>query len=111
METFMNYSDFFLRLVNIVVIGYGFYRFMGKPHSDLEERVKVLEVKVKEHDDSLNQGKDNFREQKKTDALIITSLVALIEFETDYCMHHGDERISPRLEESKNNLQSYLAEK
>lgn len=111
MNTFMDFSDVFLRLVNIIVIAYGFYRFMGKPHSDLEERVKTLEVKVKEHDNSLNQGKDNFREQKKTDALIITSLVALIEFETDYCMHHGDERISPRLEESKNNLQSYLAEK
>ena len=111
MNNFMQYSDVFLRFVNIIVIAYGFYKFLGKPHSDLEERVKALEVKYKEHDDSLKEGRDNFREQKKTNGLIINSIVALIEFEVDYCIHHGDENISPRLENVKNKLYEFLSEK
>lgn len=105
------YFQLALNICNLIIILFGFYKFMGKPHSSLENRVTTLEVKMKEHEESLHQGNDRFKNQKKTDALIINSLVALIEFEVDYCMHHGDERISPRLDKAKNDLQSYLAEK
>ena len=33
-----------LALGNICVIGYGFYKFLGRPHSTLEQRVAVLHL-------------------------------------------------------------------
>jgi hypothetical protein len=96
---------------NLIIMLYALSKFLKKPQNDLEDRVTVLEVKSREHDEALHLGNDRFREQKKADALIINSLVALIEFEVDYCMHHGDERISPRLDKAKTDLQEYLAER
>lgn len=96
---------------NLCIMVYAFSKFLSKPHDSLEERVDLLEIKIKEHDEILNANVDKYKEQKKTDSLIINSLVALIEFEVDYCMHHGDEKISPRLDKAKNDLQNYLAEK
>lgn len=113
----MTIKDFLTILQTFTTFGtlcmmlYGLKLFLRKPQDSLVQRVTELEVKVKEHEDSLNSGNDRFREQKKTNALIINSLVALIEFEVDYCIHHGDEKISPRLDKTKIDLQSYLAEK
>lgn len=120
----MGVKDFLTILQTFTTFGtlcmmlYGLKLFLRKPQDSLVQRVTELEVKVKEHEDSLNSGNDRFREQndrfreqKKTNALIINSLVALIEFEVDYCIHHGDEKISPRLDKTKIDLQSYLAEK
>ena len=90
---------------------YALYKFSRKPHDNLEDRITKLEVKVDEIDGSLKQGNDKFRELKKASTLIVNSIIALIEFEVDYCMHHGDEKISDKLEQSKNALYSFLAEK
>jgi hypothetical protein len=86
-------------------------KFIDKPHDDLEHRVSMLEAKVKEHDNSLNNSHEKLRDEKRTDSLIINSLIALIEFETDYCLKHGDETISPGLLEAKKKLYEFLAEK
>ena len=96
---------------NLIVLVYAFYKFSKKPHDSLEQRVTVLEVKSKEHDEALHHGNDKFRELKQASTLIVTSILALIEFEVDYCMHHGDEKISAKLEASKEKLYQFLAEK
>jgi hypothetical protein len=66
---------------------------------------------VKEHDNSLNNSHEKLRDEKKTDSLIINSLIALIEFETDYCLKHGGEIISPGLLDAKKKLYEFLSEK
>lgn len=86
-------------------------KFLKRPQEDLEERVTKLEVKQEEIEDSLKLGNDKFRELKNASTLIVTSIIALIEFEMDYCMHHGDEKISDDLKKAKDNLYSFLAEK
>ena len=101
----------FLQVAQMVTILYAVYKFSRKPHDSLEQRVTNLEVKVNEIEDSLKQGNDKFRELKKASTLIVNSIIALIEFEVDYCMHHGDEKISDKLEQSKNALYNFLTEK
>ncbi len=86
-------------------------KFINKPQDTLEQRVTMLEVQVKEHETSLNASHDKHRETKRTDSLIINSLIALIEFETDYCLKHGGESISPGLLEAKKKLYEFLSEK
>ena len=58
-----------LQLANIVIISYGAYKFMNKPHDTLEEKHQELKKRVDEHDveikevkESLYHGKDKFRE-------------------------------------------------
>lgn len=105
------YVQLALNVCNLLGLGYVFYKFTRRPQDSLEERVTVLEVKSKEHDNALHQGNDKFRELKQASTLIVTSMIALIEFEVDYCMHHGDEKISAKLESSKERLYQFLAEK
>jgi len=90
---------------------YALKKFIDKPHDDLEKRVSMLEVKMKDHENSLNNSHEKLRNEKRTDSLIINSLIALIEFETDYCLKHGGENISPGLIEAKKKLYEFLAEK
>ena len=112
MIAFINqYMDAILKFANIIILAYAAYRFTRKPQDTLEQRVTALEVRQKEHEDALHQGNDRFREFKEGSTLIITSLIALIEFEMDYCVHHGGETISEGLMEAKNELYHYLAHK
>lgn len=112
MIAFINqYMDAILNFANIIILAYAAYRFTRKPQDTLEQRVTALELKQREHDEALHHGNDKFRELKEASTLIITSLIALIEFEMDYCMHHGDENISDGLMEAKNELYHYLAHK
>ena len=105
------YFQLALNICNLIALAYCFYRFTKKPHDSLEQRVTILEVKTKEHEDALHQGNDKFRELKRASTLIVTSIIALIEFEVDYCSHHGDEKISESLNDAKNDLYKFLAEK
>ena len=105
------YVQLALNVCNLLGLAYVFYKFTRKPQDSLEERVTVLEVKCKEHEDALHQGNDKFREIKQAITVIVTSIIALVEFEVDYCSHHGDEKISESLDDAKNNLYKFLAEK
>ena len=96
---------------NICIMAYAFTKFLAKPHDTLEKRVTNLEVRMDEVEDSLKLGNDRFTELKSANKLIVTSIVALIEFEVDYCTHHGDERISEDLKKAKDELYRFLAEK
>ncbi len=95
----------------LIAMIYALSKFVKRPQEDLEDRVTKLEVKQEEIEDSLKMGNDKFRELKNASTLIVTSIIALIEFEMDYCMHHGDEKISDDLKKAKDNLYSFLAEK
>lgn len=110
-QALLPYIQLALNTCSLIAILFAFYKFTRKPQDTLEQRVTALEVKQREHDEALHHGNDRFRELKEASTLIITSLIALIEFEMDYCMHHGDENISDGLMEAKNELYHYLAHK
>ena len=110
-QALLPYIQLALNTCSLIAILFAFYKFTRKPQDTLEQRVTALEVKQEEIEDSLKLGNDKFRELKNASTLIVTSIIALIEFEMDYCMHHGDEKISDDLKKAKDNLYSFLAEK
>lgn len=87
------------------------------PQKLLEERVKVLEVKAEEHERSLKQGNDKFKEhervfaeQEHTNGVVLHSVMALIQFEIQYCLIEHKE-MSKGLEQAKEDLDNFLAKK
>ena len=110
-QTILPYIQLLVSCGTFLGMLYALKRFIDKPHDDLVKRVTALEVKIKEHDNSLNNSHEKIRDEKKVDSLIINSIVALIEFEADYCIRHGGENISPGLLEAKKKLYNFLSEK
>ncbi len=100
----------FLSFANICVLLYALVKFLNRPHDTLEQRVNALDVDIKEIKDSLKQGNDRFRVQDDTNEVLIHSVLALIEFEIQYCLtEHKD--MSKDLEKAKDDLHSFLAKK
>ena len=95
---------------NICVLGYALYKFMNRPHDTLEDRVNAHDVEIKEIKSSLLQGNDRFREQDDTNEVLIHSVLALIEFEIQYCLTEHKEP-SKDLERAKDDLHSYLSKR
>lgn len=99
-----------LAICNITIIGYGFYKFLGKPHDDIRDRVADCELEIKEIKRSLDKGEDRFTEQDDTNEVLIRSVFALLEFEVHYC-ETEQKPISKNLEKAKDDLHDYLAKK
>ena len=59
------YLQALLTFGNICALGYVFVKFLGKPHSTLEQRVTALEVEQKDMKQSLREGNDKFREHEE----------------------------------------------
>lgn len=108
MQNISDYMDLILRAANIVIIIYGFYKFLGKPHSTLEQRVTENEKEIASIKASLKQGNHRFNVLAKGLEIIMRSVVALIEFEQNYCMSEHKE-FSDDLKASKRELNSYLS--
>lgn len=99
-----------LALANICVLGYAFAKFLNRPHDTLEDRVNAHDVEIREIKTSLLQGNDRFREQEDTNEVLIHSVLALIEFEIQYCLTEHKEP-SKDLERAKDDLHSYLSKR
>lgn len=100
---------------NICIIGYAFAKFLNKPHDTLETRVATLEVKQKETENALHQGNDRFRDQEdrlgrgdETFTVILHALLALIEYEIQYCIEEK-KPLSEDLKKAKDDLHAYLS--
>ena len=99
-----------LATCNILIMLYAFSRFINKPRTDMDSRVKTLEIEIKEIKESLFQGNDRFRKQESTNEVLIHSVLALIEFEIQYCLtEHKD--MSDGLKQAKKDLNDFLAGK
>jgi len=95
---------------NIVIIGYGFYKFLGKPHSTLETRVVALETEVRNIKQSTRDGDKQIAVNAEATAVIQRCLLALIEFEISFCLSSGYDDTED-LEAAKKELHNYLAKK
>lgn len=109
-DIFQNGLDLFLKIANVVILGYALYRFTKKPHDTLDQRVTALEVEVKNIKESLNQGQDKFRKHDESIKVLLHSTLALIEFEIQYCLIEHKE-MSDSLKKAKEDLHNFLSEK
>lgn len=117
LETILLYIQIFLGFCNVCIMIALFKAFLMKPHNSLEERITKLEeraakldMKVEEVEDSLHQGNDKFRELEWAKEIIFHSLLALIEFEIEYCFTEH-KQVSEGLKKAKDDLNAFLAGK
>ena len=89
---------------------YAFKVFLSKPKDSLEAKVVILEKEVEDLKKSLHQGNDRFRKQDDTNEIILHSILALIEFEFQYCI---TERVTmtDELKNAKEDLQRFLSKR
>lgn len=109
-QAILTILQLFLAIGNLVIMIYALSKFLAKPHDSLTQRVTVLEIKVNEHDMVLEKGNDRFKNQDATNEVLITSLLALIEFEIQYLLKE-EKPISKELEKAKDKLHEYLAKR
>lgn len=105
-----------LQLLNLIVIIYGGYKFFNKPndtlaekHEALEKRVTALELKSKEQEESLRNGNDRFRKQKRTNAAFKAINMAFINFEIAFCQATNYAN-TDELKKAKTKLETLLTE-
>lgn len=100
-----------LTILNIIDKAITLKKNADAPQKLLEERVKVLEVKIDEHERSLQSGRDEFREQRETNEVMQTCMLALIDFELSYCSHTNYSEDVTDLMNAKDTLRRHLAHK
>lgn len=99
-----------LALGNICVIAYGFYKFLGRPHSTLEQRVAVLEAKMTEQDGKLKAGNKRFEDIEDRNKVFMNCMLAFVDFEIAYCTNTKYEHTED-LMKAKAVLHEYLSRK
>lgn len=114
-QAISSYAGLILQFANIIIIGYGLYKFLNKPHDTLEEkiialekRIGALEVLLKDIQKSLDASHEKHREQDKTNKVFKRVFILLANFEVAYCQETGFEHTED-LKEAKRELEDYLA--
>lgn len=80
------------------------------PFKTLSNKVEEHEVRLSKVESSLYMGNDRFREQENTNEVLLKSLLALIEFEIQYCITEN-KPISKDLERAKDDLHAFLSKR
>ena len=118
-QTITQYSDLILKLANVLMLGFMFWKFTRKPHENLENRITTLEKKMdeletkseiryKDFEQQLRKGNDKFRSIEKILEVLLTCSLALINFEVHYCETEHKE-ISEDLEDARKVLNKCLS--
>ena len=99
-----------LQVGQITALFYAGYKFTRKPHDTLESRVKALEEQNKDLQIEILKKDERIKEIEELCGVIIRSVIALIEFEMQYCITE-DKPVSKGLEKAKESLDDYFARK
>ena len=117
LKTGLTILQIFLAFGNSCIMIFAFVKFLGKPKATLENRISAVELEVKEIKASLLQGNDRFREQEskfeeqdEINSVLLGCMMALIEFEMQYCITEHKE-MSEGLRDAKNDLNDLLSKK
>lgn len=110
MINILPYLQTIIAAANICVIGYGFYKFLGKPHLTLESRIAVLEAKVKENEDRLKSGNKRFEVLEERDQVFMNCMLAFVDFEIAYC-HNTGYADTDDIMKARKVLHEYLSKK
>ena len=115
MTALLPYLQTFLAIGNLCIMLWALKTFLSKPQATLSEQVKTLEkrmdaqdIVIKDITKSLDSSHEKHREQKSTNEVFITSMLAFIDFEIAFCQHTGYEYTDDLLK-AKETLQKHLA--
>lgn len=100
-----------LTILNLIDKAMAMKKNADAPLKLLEDRVKIVEVKIEEHERSLQSGRDEFREQRETNEVMQTCMLALIDFELSYVSHTNYNEDVTDLANAKDVLRRHLAHK
>ena len=75
----------------------------------MEDEIAQLKGKIEEIERSLIFGNDKFRSQDRINRVMLHSILALIEFEMQYCLIEHKE-MSDGLKTAKKNLDEFLSD-
>ena len=93
----------FLSFGNCCMMVAVFLRFLSAPHKNIMTRIEELEKKVKDLEEDSS-------ETKKALQVIMHSVLALLEFEMQYCLtEHKD--MTDGLKKAKEDLHSFLSDR
>lgn len=109
-ELILTGMQLFISAATIITLLYTLRKFLRKPQETIEKRVTDLEKDVKDIKDALHKGNDKFREHDEANDVLIHCVLALIEFEIQYCLTENKEP-SDDLKKAKEILHNYLAKK
>lgn len=85
--TIAPYSDFLLKILNIIVLFYAFYKFTKKPGEDMVARLAKLEARLDEQERSLNTNWEQTRKQQSMLEDIQMCILYLLDYEVAYCAY------------------------
>jgi hypothetical protein len=100
----------FLQIAQVIALVYAGYKFTRKPHDTLESRVDALEEKTKDIELSMLKKDERIRELDEANGVIMRAVLALIEFEIQYCLTEN-KPMTKGLERAKESLDDYFASK
>lgn len=99
-----------LTILNIIDKYTGLKDKSETPFKNLSVKVEEHEVRLNKVESSLYLGNDRFRAQEGTNEILLRSILALVEFEIQYCLTEN-KPISKDLERAKEDLHDFLAKK
>ena len=97
-------------LCTFIGMMYAFKLFLARPRESVETRLLVVEKVVEDLKHSLLQGNDRFRKQDDTNEIILHSILALIDFEIQYCITEKV-TMTDDLKHAKEDLQKFLSKR
>lgn len=116
-QTILPYLQTFLAIGNLCIMLWALKTFLAKPQTTLGEQFKAMEKRmdtqelvIKDMQKSLDSSHEKHREQKNTNEMFITCMLAFIDFEIAFCQH-TDYEYTEDLITAKQTLQKFLARK
>lgn len=117
MTNILPYLQTCLAIGNLCIMLWALKTFLTKPRTTLEEQVKELEKRIialelgdAEIKKSLTVSHDKHREQKETNEMFITVVLAFIDFEIAFCQS-TEYKQTDELIKAKETLLRYLTKK
>lgn len=96
--------------ISLIVMAWGFKKFLSSPRRELELRVAELETEVKDLKRERDTNEIKFKSLDNTLEVVLRSVLALTEFEIQYCLTENKQP-TKALENAKASLDEYLARK
>ena len=110
LNQFSDWLKIILQLANIVIIAYGLYKFLHKPHDTLAEEIKEIEktqteqsMVLREVKKELDNSFEKHRDQDRTNKVFKRVFILLANFEVAYCSETGYEHTDD-LKQAKKEL-------
>jgi len=111
------YLQTFLAIGNLCIMLWALKTFLTKPQTSLNEKLLALEkelakqeLTIEEIKRSLDSSHEKHREQKQTNEMFITCMLAFIDFEIAFCQYTKYEHTEDLIR-AKEALQKFLARK